>query len=189
MTPSTRSGVKGARIAFLACLSLLYVFFLPSASFAHLAARLRVAECADHHELDAWIGQWDVYRGAEKAGTQRVQRMIDGCAIVAEWTGVQGDRGLGTFSYDEAARGWLQLWVSNNKPHPGRPIVRRQDPAFEGRGIRMVHANDPFARAGAIDRVTTTPLAPDRIRQVLESSRDGGQTWTTVFDVEHRKVR
>jgi hypothetical protein len=35
-------------------------------------------------------------------------------------------------------------------------------------------------------RITIEPLADHRARQKFEESRDGGKTWRTVFNAEHR---
>jgi hypothetical protein len=33
-----------------------------------------------------------------------------------------------------------------------------------------------------LDRTTLTPLGNGRVRQVIETSRDGGKTWRVGFD-------
>ena len=38
------------------------------------------------------------------------------------------------------------------------------------------------------DRTTLTREAPDRVRQLIEISKDGGRTWLAVFDAEYRRV-
>ena len=39
----------------------------------------------------------------------------------------------------------------------------------------------------ATDRTTLTREAPDRVRQLIEVSKDGGKTWVSVFDAEYRR--
>jgi hypothetical protein len=49
----------------------------------------------------------------------------------------------------------------------------------------MVMATDPLPAPGGgqvVHRLTWTPEAPGRVRQVWASTTDGGATWTTVFD-------
>ena len=144
-------------------------------------------DCSDHRGFDAWVGEWEVYRNGAKAGTQSVKHVIDGCVILAEWSGTAGDRGLSVISFDETANGWTQLWTANNKPYKSRPTLRRQDTAFTGPGIRLVRVSDSHTPPGETDRLTTTVLSADRVRQVLEASRDGGKTWNVIFDVEQRR--
>lgn len=144
-------------------------------------------DCSDHKGFDAWVGEWEVFRNDARAGTQSVRHMIDGCVIVAEWSGTAGDRGLSVISFDETANGWTQLWTTNNKPFRSRPTLRRQDTTFAGPGIRLVRVSDAHTPSGQTDRLTTTILTADRVRQVLEASRDGGKTWTVIFDVEQRR--
>jgi hypothetical protein len=41
----------------------------------------------------------------------------------------------------------------------------------------------------ALQRVTWTPSSDGTVRQLWESSEDGGTTWTTVFDGRYSRVR
>jgi len=40
-----------------------------------------------------------------------------------------------------------------------------------------------------LDRTTLTPLAGDRVQQVIEISRDEGKTWQLTFDAEYRRPK
>ena len=39
-----------------------------------------------------------------------------------------------------------------------------------------------------LDRTTLTPLDESEVKQVIEISRDGGETWQTTFDAVYRSV-
>lgn len=49
--------------------------------------------------------------------------------------------------------------------------------------------NGGSAGATAIQRIIWEPTAPGEVRQLWETSTDGGTTWTTAFDGRYRKRR
>ncbi len=34
--------------------------------------------------LDFWVGEWDVFTGDQLAGTDRVEKILSGCALIRE---------------------------------------------------------------------------------------------------------
>jgi hypothetical protein len=40
-----------------------------------------------------------------------------------------------------------------------------------------------------LDRTTLSPLSGNRVRQVIEISRDGGKTWQVTFDAEYPRPK
>jgi len=40
-----------------------------------------------------------------------------------------------------------------------------------------------------LDRTALTPIRPGEVRQLIETSRDGGTTWRAGFDARYRKRR
>src|SRR6185295_12983591 len=71
--------------------------------------------------LDFWVGDWTVTNAdGSKAGENRVERMLDGCAIMENWHGVDaGDDGKSLFTYDARRRIWDQVWVTQDTTRPG----------------------------------------------------------------------
>ena len=145
------------------------------------------AACADSsfHRLDFWLGDWDAYdaRSGRKYASQTVRAELDGCALVARWTGPEGDRGIGLFAYDPIDRAWTQTYVTNQVPSQAHASSRRGDTTWTGPGVRLRSSS-----GATLIRLTVTPLAGDRARQLFESSPDGGRTWTVMFDAEHRRA-
>ena len=54
---------------------------------------------------------------------------------------------------------------------------------------RFIPLADPATTGLSRTRVTIVPLSEHRVLQQFEDSRDGGETWTTVFKAEHRLQR
>lgn len=135
------------------------------------------------HRLDFWVGDWDVYDShGKRYGSQHVRSELDGCALVAAWSGPDGDRGMALFAYDPIDHAWHQTYATNQMPAQSRVSVRRGDATYTGPGVRLL--SPPGTR---LARLTVTPLDGGRARQMLESSPDGGRTWTVVFNAEHRR--
>jgi hypothetical protein len=134
---------------------------------------------AAHQQFDFWLGQWEVRDPAGKVvGHNRIETAHGGCALIEHWTSVTGVTGTSVNIYDRDRRQWHQTWVDS-----GGGLLQldggRSDAA-------MVLAGDAFDADApghtARQRVTWTPQPDGRVRQLWESSSDGGRTWTVVFD-------
>jgi len=151
-----------------------------------------IASCAadsNYQRLSFWVGDWDVVdsTGAHYA-TQRVHAELDSCAIIAEWTGTHGDRGINLSAFDRRTGDWRQVYVSNQIPAPTGVSLRRSDPTYDGPGIRFI----PLAATptdSARSRVTIMPMSDHRVLQLFEDSRDAGTTWRPIFRAIHRPER
>jgi len=139
--------------------------------------------------LDFWIGDWTVTNvDGSKAGENRVERILDGCAVIEHWHGAQaGDDGMSLFSYDARRHSWDQVWVTADTSRPGglkhkmlKEVLYPAAPVFEGVIV---------ARKGVtiLDRTTLTPWPDGRVRQTIEWSRNGGKSWKTVFDAFYNR--
>jgi hypothetical protein len=47
--------------------------------------------------LDFWLGEWIVTHEGTQVGSNRIERTLDGCAILEHWTSARGGRGLSLF--------------------------------------------------------------------------------------------
>jgi hypothetical protein len=142
---------------------------------------------SSYQRLAFWVGDWTVYDSVgNRYASQRVRSIIDACAITAEWTGRVGDKGMSVAAYDLHAHEWKQVYVSNQVPVRTGVSIRRSDPSYDGPGIRFIPIADAAPGDSSRLRITIAPLPEHRARQTFEESRDGGKTWHTVFNAEHR---
>lgn len=129
-----------------------------------------------HKQFDFWIGEWDVQAQGQLAGTNSVQRILDGCVIFENWTGSRGGTGKSFNFYNSSTGKWQQVWVDNT----GNVLQLYG----EYKDNEMRYTGETVGQNGnkTLHRLTFFNLAPDRVRQFWETSTDGGKTWNVVFD-------
>lgn len=153
-----------------------------SPRFADLASKVEAAvhPCrgdARAHELDFWIGEWDVLMpNGQPAGRSSVQSILDGCVVFENWTGAGGGEGKSFNLFDRGTGQWRQTWVSSSGPQVD----------FRGglQGSSMVYQSEARDAAGKLQRtrMTFTPLPGGKVRQLWEASSDDGKSWAVTFD-------
>jgi len=134
-------------------------------------------DTSHHREFDFWIGSWRVTEpDGTLAGTNTIRPMLDGCVLFESWTGAQGGRGHSFTLYSRQDGRWHQTWVDNRGS-----LLQLAGGLVDG---EMVLRGSGRARDGAAieHRITWTPKVDGTVRQHWEVTRDGGATWSTVFD-------
>lgn len=136
----------------------------------------------EHRQFDFWIGDWEVLTPAGKtAGSNRIEPILGGCALRETWTGAGGSNGTSYNAWDRQRRRWHQTWVDN-----GGLVLRLEGGFADG---RMVLSGETLDSAGAkvLNRISWQETGPKAVRQLWETSSDGGKTWGVVFDGRYRK--
>jgi hypothetical protein len=134
------------------------------------------------HRLDFWLGSWTVEVDGERAGTNRIEKVLDGCAVTEAWRGEGGGEGRSLFFYNPVTDSWKQVWVTERATSPGG-LKEKTLVETLGDGSLRFQGTIPLPDGGSIlDRTTLTPLSGGRVRQVIEISRDGGATWQATFN-------
>ena len=161
------------------CLRLLGAIGLLSASFAQAQpppASPPNCDAAVRRQFDFWVGDWSVTVGGKPAGENRIEKILNGCALLENWTGAGGMSGKSLNFYDPLREQWHQTWVDDRGGSLGL------DGAFkDGRMVLTGSARTPTTGKTTTNRITWTPLPADQVRQVWETSSDG-QSWTVAFD-------
>src|SRR5262249_16232010 len=150
--------------------------FLSGFSFISIAQTAAApASCESdpaYHKLDFWVGGWDVFDSHDgtKGGTNTIEKILKGCAIVENWSGAKGSgEGKSFFYYQRAKKLWKQVWVTDAGPMKEKTLVEMKDGSVRFQG-EIPHLDG----TSHLDRTTLTPLPGDRVRQVIEISKDGG---------------
>ena len=130
----------------------------------------------EHRQFDFWIGEWDVQANGQQAGTNSVQRILDGCVLFENWTSARGGTGKSFNFYNAATHKWQQTWVDSTGSvlelvgEYKEGTLRFSGETLQTDGSKLLH------------RLTFFNLSPERVRQFWEQSTDNGKTWTVAFD-------
>jgi hypothetical protein len=140
------------------------------------------------HALDFWLGQWNVSAGGQTVGTNRIETILNGCAVTEQWLDGRGGRGQSLFYYDRAMDRWKQVWLTDHALTRGGTKEKTEQVertsseriVFQGRYL------DPESGAAITDRTTLAKRSDGTVQQLIEISTDEGKTWRTTFDGIYR---
>jgi len=157
---------------------------------AHILVLLLASGCdaPDYHRLDFWIGDWNVVSASgEHLGTNRIDRILKGCAIQENWTEPTGEEGKSLFYFSPPDHRWKQVWVTDSAIDLGGLKEKRSLP-IAGNGMRFQGELTANGRI-ILDRTTLVPQPDGRVRQTIETSSDGGTTWKVQFDAFYERKK
>ncbi len=138
---------------------------------------------ARSHQFDFWIGSWDVTNvDGGVAGRNRIEPILDGCALQETWAGVSGSAGTSLNFFDTNRGKWRQFWVWRE----GTTLE------LEGGlkdGAMVLEGDSVEDGKPARNRITWTGRPDATVRQLWEISMDNGKSWKTLFDGTYRKAK
>jgi len=140
---------------------------------------------ATFHVLDFWLGSWDVLSPtSERLGVNDITAVLGGAAVIERWRDPAGGEGMSLFYY-VAGGLWKQVWVTDDATHKEKMLV-----GWTPDGSVVFQGAVPRRGGGTyLDRTTLTRLPGGEVRQVIETSTDGGGTWTVGFDGRYVRRR
>ena len=142
------------------------------------------AACADlvYKQFDFWLGDWNVSDSAGKLiGRDHVEHAFGGCVLQESWTSVDGGTG-GSFSmYDLSRKLWHQTWVDSSGT-----LVVLEGGLKDGRMVLAGRQTDAGGKSEQTRMTWTREGA--KVRQLWESSPDGGKTWRVIFEAVYTKA-
>lgn len=137
----------------------------------------------EHRLFDFWEGVWSVTprnrpNNTNPPSRNEITRKLKGCVLHEHYTTAGGYEGESFNIFDRTRGVWHQTWVDNSGLLlqieggfvDGQMIL--EGPGFNGQGQAVTH------------RISWNRIDgnPDRVRQLWESSTDGGESWTVLFD-------
>lgn len=156
--------------------AMVALFASPGTSFAQ--------SCDDDSEyavLDFWVGEWDVMVGGERVGTNRIEKILSGCALLEHWVGAGGGEGKSLIYRVPSEDAWKQVWVTQNPSRPGgvkeKTLIERTDD-----GGTIFRGEVVTSNGSVLDQTRLIPLEDGTVRQLIEYSQDDGDTWQPLFD-------
>jgi hypothetical protein len=140
---------------------------------------------AEHRQFDFWLGEWKVtLPNGRPAGTNRIHSINAGCGLREEWTGAGGSTGTSLNAFDATSGRWHQTWIGSDG------TVLLLDGGLRDGAMELTGVTAGANGARTLHRIRWTPLggATPSLRQLWESSTDGGTTWTIAFDGKYEKT-
>jgi len=137
----------------------------------------------EYRLLNFWLGDWDVYEGNQKVGTNKIESILNSCAVIENWKDLNGGEGKSFFYFDLSDKVWKQVWVTDHgymKEKMEQPSSTKAEVTFQG---EVFNANGKKV----LDR-TRLILQPNGVRQIIEQSEDVGKTWKVIFDAIYKRI-
>ena len=140
-----------------------------------------------YRQFDFWVGEWEAFGpNGKKGGDSRIERILDSCVIVENWTSSQGGYSGKSYNTFNGVTGkWQQYWVDNSGG-----VTAYLDGHYENDKMILLTDNEKQKdETYKLQRLTFYHLSDDKVRQHGESSVDGGKTWKTNYDLEYRRKK
>lgn len=127
-------------------------------------------------QFDFWLGSWEVRANGQLAGHNTITREIGGCVLHERYRTPQGYEGESFNIYDASRGVWHQTWVDN-----GGLLLTLEGGYSDGHMVLEGTTEGP--NGTSLQRITWSVIdGGPNVRQLWETSTDGGGTWTTAFD-------
>jgi hypothetical protein len=143
----------------------------------------RACSSPEYRQFDFWVGDWRVSTpDGKSAGANTIERTLDGCVLRESWRGADGNRGNSYNIYDAFRKKWHQTWVDDR----GR-LLQLDGGMRDG---RMVLTGETIDSSGkrTEHRIAWERVGKDQVRQLWETSADGGRSWAVAFDGLYRRT-
>lgn len=133
----------------------------------------------DSKRLDFWLGEWDVYAAGAQIAESVISKSVDGCTLHEDYRTFGGYSGSSLNYFDPADGLYRQVWIDSQNAITLYAESSRDDNFLElhanqanGTELRMNYRYDPDT---------------DTVVQAVDSSSDGGETWTNGFLGTYRR--
>lgn len=139
-----------------------------------------------YRQQDFTLGKWDVFSGTTKTAEVTMTLILNDCVIEERWTNHRGrdDNGIGLFNFSPLLGTWGYHWATDvgtttsfrgTLIKPGEMRYVTEKPLGNGK-VRLRH--------------WTLSANPDgSIRELSVGTEDGGQSWTTEYDLTWKRAR
>jgi hypothetical protein len=98
----------------IACGLTLIVASAPARTVSPQARPPGPCDASECRQFDFWVDDWDVHTPDGKlAGTNLIEKILDGCVLQASRVGARGMRGRSFNMYSAGDRRWHQTWVDS----------------------------------------------------------------------------
>ena len=136
----------------------------------------------EHRQFDFWIGSWTVSQNGKPAGHNRIERVLDGCALLESWSGSSGTKGQSLNFYDRATGKWHQTWIDSDGG-----VLHLDGSLVAGvMTLEGIHKN-PATGKDARERIRWSIVGDGVVRQVWDRAALPSGAWEPVFDGRYER--
>lgn len=141
----------------------------------------------ESRQFDFWVGDWEVHDNTQNqlvVGSSHVERILNQCVIFENWTGSFGGSGKSFNAWNPELACWQQNWMDDKGG-----VTNFTDGHWDGTKLVFVADKKDSNGKPVKNRLSFFALGPDQVRQFSEQSRDGGTTWTVVYDFNYLRKK
>jgi Tfp pilus assembly protein PilF len=143
-----------------------------------------------NREFDFWVGEWNAYITGTKilAGHSVIEKASGDCMILENWTSARVPfNGKSMNFIDPETKKWEQVWVGSNGG--GNQVGKFINGEYKDSVMRFEFQTSDAKNNKLIGRFSFFNQGPQQVRQLNETSADGGKTWTIVYDFTYKRIR
>ena len=132
-----------------------------------------------------WLGEWEVRTPqGQLAGTSSVQSVVGDCAILENWTSARGASGKSLNFFNREKGWWQQTWLDDH----GR-VIEFEKGEFKDGSMKFSAESQGKDGTKTLLKLSFFDLGTRRVRQLGESSLDGGKSWKTNYDLIYERKK
>ena len=135
-----------------------------------------------YHQFDFWLGHWEVYKyGTDTlVGQSHIESILDGLGLLENYSAVNSSyQGKSLNKYNPAMDRWEQYWIDNS----GLTLFLSGGLSEGSMILEDVEHGDPER---GFNRIVWSLDKDSTVRQTWSVSRDGGKSWSVIFDGEYQ---
>lgn len=134
------------------------------------------------HAFDFWIGEWTVTSNGQFAGTNSIQAILGHCTLLEQWESAAGTFGKSFNYYDPGHDHWRQIWLDDSGT-----VIEFTGEARDGGIFFTAETINPQDSSVTLHKFEFTQIEVGIVRQYWETSTDGGETWSAIWDGRYEK--
>ena len=134
-------------------------------------------------QFDFWLGEWDCSWGDGAGGTNSVYHDLGDAVVVESFDArpAMDYQGMSFSVYDRNARCWRQTWVDTDANYLDF-VGRYED------GVMDLRREAQVDGAIATFRMCWRNIERDSLDWAYERSDDGGESWSSLWEIGYRRV-
>jgi len=129
----------------------------------------------EFRQFDYWLGEWDVQIGSQKLAKSSVQIILDDCVVFENYTDSRGYAGKSFSLWDANTKKWEQRYVDTTG------ALHHWTGGLED-GVMIFYWTYTRNGTETTQRMKYLKEGPDAVRQVIDTSTDGGKTWAPGYN-------